>query len=241
MGEHGRGWGERRGRGGGVHHHRANPPPPSQAATQAPPNPPQRNEGSPWSPGRRVTTRRSPMAKSPNPPPPPPPHGLRRPSSPPYPPTPPRPPPPPQTKTATPKVGGATAQKKDDRPDDPILRTVAHVPYPTGVEKGAVCGVHGRKGCAVGVESPGGTTLYEVARHVSGTANGPGQARKSSNPPPPQTKRLNSRSRTLQPNPPTPLTPHPDPRKHGTPLGCPMRCEGPHRDQMGHHGHAQHA
>ena len=58
------------------------------------------------------------------------------------------------------------AEKKDDSPDDPIVGTVAHVPYPTGVEKGTVRGVHGRKGGAVWVEYPGGTTLYEVARHL---------------------------------------------------------------------------
>ena len=97
------------------------------------------------------------------------PHGLRRPSRPPNPPTPPRPSPPTPpsphpTKTDTPK--GATAEKKDHPPGDPIVGTVAHVPYPTGVEKGTVRGIHGRKYGAVWVEYPGGTTLYEVSRHL---------------------------------------------------------------------------
>ena len=47
--------------------------------------------------------------------------------------------------------------------DEPIVGTVAHVPYHTGVD---VRGVHGRKGGVVWVEYPGGTTLYEVARHL---------------------------------------------------------------------------
>ena len=74
--------------------------------------------------------------------------------------------PPPPTKTDTPKGGGATAGKMDDRPDDLIVGTVPQVLYPTGVEKGTVRGVHGRKGGAIWVEYPGGTTLYEVARHL---------------------------------------------------------------------------
>ena len=74
--------------------------------------------------------------------------------------------PPSPTKTHTPKVRGATAEKKNNRPDDPIVGTVAHVPYSIGVERGTVRGVHGRKGGDVWVEYPGGTTLYEVARHL---------------------------------------------------------------------------
>ena len=62
--------------------------------------------------------------------------------------------PPPPTKTDTPKG----AEKKDDRPADPIV----HVPYPKGVERGTVRGIHGRKYGAVWVEYPGGTTLFEV-------------------------------------------------------------------------------
>ena len=45
-----------------------------------------------------------------------------------------------------------------------MVGTVIHVPYPTGVEKRTVRGIHGRKYGAVWVEYPGGTTLYEVAR-----------------------------------------------------------------------------
>ena len=68
------------------------------------------------------------------------------------------PPPPPSTKTDTPKT--------DDRSADPIVGTVAHVPYPTGVEKGTVGAVHGRKYGAVWVQYPSGTTLYEVSRSL---------------------------------------------------------------------------
>ena len=65
---------------------------------------------------------------------------------------------PPPAKTDTPK--GATAEKKDDCPGDAIVGTVAHVPYPTGVEMGTVHSIHGRKYGAFWVEYPGGTTLY---------------------------------------------------------------------------------
>ena len=68
--------------------------------------------------------------------------------------------PPPPTKTDTRKG----AEKKDDRPEDPIVATVVHLPYPTGVEKATVRAIHGRKCGAVWVEYPGGTTVYEVAR-----------------------------------------------------------------------------
>ena len=62
--------------------------------------------------------------------------------------------------------GGASATtapnapppRGSDRRDD------RHVPYPTGVERGTVRGIHGRKRGALWVESPGGTTLYKVAR-----------------------------------------------------------------------------
>ena len=64
------------------------------------------------------------------------------------------------------KVGTATAGKKDDRCDNPIVGTFAHVPYPTRVQKASVRGVHGQKSGAVWVEYPGGTTLYDVARHL---------------------------------------------------------------------------
>ena len=141
----------------------------------------------------------------------------------------PPPPPPTPTKTDTPKGCETT----DDGPEDPIVGTVVHVPYPTGVERGTVRGIHGRKYGAVWVEYPGGTNLYEVARPLlfptrrpSGTGTRPVRARKSPNPPPPQTKRLTPRTRTQPRNPLTPLTPHPDPRRHGTPLRGPMKCEG---------------
>ena len=117
---------------------------------------------------RRKRRRGDPPAqKAQTPPPPPPPHGLRRPSPPRNPPTPPGPPPqtPPthtHTKTDTPKG----AEKKDDRPGDPISGTVAHVPYPKGVEGGTVRGSHGRKYGALWVEYPGSTTLYEVNRSL---------------------------------------------------------------------------
>ena len=71
-------------------------------------------------------------------------------------------PPPPLTKTYTLKG----AEKKDDRPGDPIIGTVVHVPYPKGVDRGTVRGIHGRKYGAVWVEYPGGTTLYEVSRSL---------------------------------------------------------------------------
>ena len=154
-----------------MHHHRAKPPQ-SQAATQPPPTPfketkvllrvrvGERRRGHP--PGQKAQTprphphhtayegRRRPPTHRP-------PQDRHRPAP---------PPPPPQTKTDTPKVGGATGEKKDDRPDNPIVGTVAHVPYPTGVEKGTVRGVHGRKGGALWVEYLAGTTLYEVVRHL---------------------------------------------------------------------------
>ena len=41
---------------------------------------------------------------------------------------------------------------------------VAHVPYPTGVEKGTVRGIHGRMYGTVWVEYLGGTTLYQLSR-----------------------------------------------------------------------------
>ena len=69
-----------------------------------------------------------------------------------------RPPPPPAPKPTTP-----TTQVGDD-PEDPIIGTVAHVPYPRGLEMGAVRGVHRNKGGVVWVQYPGNTTLYEVAR-----------------------------------------------------------------------------
>ena len=69
---------------------------------------------------------------------------------------------PPPTETDTPKG----AEKKDDRPGDPIVGTVVPLPYPDGVERGTVRGIHGRKYGAVWVEYLGGTTLYEVNRSL---------------------------------------------------------------------------
>ena len=58
-----------------------------------------------------------------------------------------KPPPPPP-----PKDGGDTVAKKGDRPDNPVVGMVAHIPYPSGVEKGTLRCVHGRKGGVVWVE-----------------------------------------------------------------------------------------
>ena len=157
--------GRRRGRRGDVHHHRPqNPPKPSRNPPPAQP-PPRRRESFLLSRPTRLTTERSPGPRSPTPPsPPPPPHGLGRLSPPPNPQTPQKPPPstppPPPAKTDTPKG----AEKKDVCPEDPIVGTVFHVPYPTEIERGTVRGIHRRKYGAVWAEYPGGTTLCEVAR-----------------------------------------------------------------------------
>ena len=202
--------------GGGASTTTARKPPPSQAATQPPPAPlketkvllrvrvGERRRGEPpWQkaqtprPHSRRTAyegRRRPQTHQP-------PQDRHRPS-----------PPTPPTKTDTPKVGGATAEKKDDSPNDPIIGTVAHGPYPTGVEKGTVRGVHGRKGGAVWVEYPGGTTLYEVARpllfptpeEAERYREEAGRARKSPNPPAP----TNEETNIPYPNPTTEPT-HP--------------------------------
>ena len=168
MGEHGWGRGERgEGVGGGRRPPPLpqTPPPPSEA--QPPPTRPQETKVF-FRVVRRKRRRGDPPAQKAQPPPPPPPpapHGLRRPSPPPKPTNPPKTAttnPPPPTKTDTPKG----AEKKDDRPEDPIVGTVVHVPYPKGVERGTVRGIHGRKYGAVWVEYPGGTTLYEVNRSL---------------------------------------------------------------------------
>ena len=158
--------GRRGGRGG-------RPPAPRQTPPEAkpqpkPPHPPSKKRRFSFESGLESDDAASARASQ-KPPAPTPPHGLRRPSPPPKGTNPPKtatPPPPPTPKTDTPKVGGATTEKKDDRPDDLIVETVAHVPYSTRVEKGTVCSVHGRKGGAEWVQNPGGTALYEVARHV---------------------------------------------------------------------------
>ena len=151
-----------RGRGGGgVRHHRPKPPPWSEA--QPPLTRSQEAKGFVRVVGQKRRQGVPPAGKA-QPPPPPTPHGQRRPSTPPNPPTPLRPPPqnPPPTQTDTPKG----AEKKDDRPGDPIVGTVVHLPYPDGVERGTVRGIHGRKYGAVWVEYLGGTTLYEVNRSL---------------------------------------------------------------------------
>ena len=239
-----------RGGGGGVRHHRAYPPPAKPQPN--PPNPLKKSlERLAFKSGSESDDAAISRGKKPNPPPPPARtayEGRRRLQTHQPPPTSRhRPPPPPLRPRPTPK--GATAEKKDDRPGDPIVGTVAHVPYPTGVEKGTVHGIHGRQYGAVWVKYLGGTTLYEVPRHllfptpeVAERYREEAQSgKKKPKPPPPQTKRLNPRTRTLPPNPLTPLTPHPDPRRRGTPIRGPMRCEGSHRGPMGHNGHAQHA
>ena len=139
-----------------------NPPPPKRSPTS--PNPPPRNEIFLWSRPTKVTTGRFPRPKAP------PPHHHRRTAyeGRPHPRTHQSPhdghhnPPPPPTKSDTPKG----AEKKDDRPRDPIIGTVVHVPYPKGVERGTVRGIHGRKYGAVCVEYPGVTTLFQVSRSL---------------------------------------------------------------------------
>ena len=158
--------------------------------------------------------------------------------------------PPPPTNTDTPKG----AEKKDDRPGDAIIGTVVHIPYPKGVERGTVRGIHGRKYGAVWVEYPGGTTLYEVSRSllfptpeeaewhreearaaVQKKAKLPSPTNEACNPP-----NANPTTNPItQLTPLTPLTPHPDPRRCGTPLRGPTRYEGPDGDPRGHNGHGQ--
>ena len=126
-----------------------------------------------------------------------------------------QPPPPPHTKSDTPKG----AEKKDDRPGDPIIGTVVHVPYPTGVERGTVRGIHGRKYGAVWVEYPGGTTLYEVARPLlfptleeaeRHREEARGAGKKKAKPPAPTNEESNppNANRTTElTNPPNPTNP----------------------------------
>ena len=218
------------------------------------PNPPARNESFLSSQPTKATTGRSPGPKGPNPPHHhhrtayegrPRPQTHQRPQDRHH-----KPPPPPTTKTDTPKG----AEKKDDRPEDPIVGTVVHVPYPKGVERGTVRGIHGRKYGAVWVEYPSGTTLYEVNRSLlfptpeeaerhREEARAEGQ--KKTKTPTPTNETSNPRTQTLPPNPLTqltpltPLTPHPDPQRCGTPLRGPTRYEGPDRDPRGHNGHGQ--
>ena len=66
-------------------------------------------------------------------------------------------------KTAIPPPPDQDRHPQDGRPS---RRSVAHVPYSTGVEKGTVRGIHRRKYGAVWVEYPGGTTLHEVSHSL---------------------------------------------------------------------------
>ena len=238
--------------GGGVHHHRPKPPPPKRSPTPPPPAPKKRKFSFESSDERDHGA--IPRPKRPKPPPPT--TTTARPTKAVPAPKPTNPPktatttPAPPTKTDTPKG----AEKKDDRPEDPIVGTVVHVPYPKGVERGTVRGIRGRKYGAVWVGYRGRTTLYEVNRSLlfptpeeaerhreEARAEGP----KKTKPPTPQTKRLTPRTQTLPPNPLTqltpltPLTPHPDPQRCGTPLRGATRYEGPDREPRGHNGHGQ--
>ena len=233
--------------GGGVWRPPPMPPttPPPQAKPQPnPPNPPPGIKSFPSSRPTRVTTGRSLGPESPNPNPlPPPPHtayeGCLRPQT--------HPPPPPPTKTNTPKG----AEEKDDRPEDPIVGTVVHVPYPTRVERGTVRGIHGRKYGAVWVEHPGGTTLYEVARpflfptleEAERYREEARAGKKKPKPPAPTSEETNPPNAipTTEPtNPTNPTKPPSGPAKMWDPTTGPMRYEGPDRDSMGHNGHGQH-
>ena len=101
------------------------------------------------------------------------------------------------------------------------------------------------------MEYPGGTTLYEVARPLlfptleeaeRRREEARGAGKKKAKLPAPTNKESNP-TQTLPPNPLTqltPLTPHPVPRRCGTPIRGPMRYEGPERDPMDHNGHGQH-
>ena len=169
VGEQERGWGDRRRGGGGSGRPpppRLNPPMPSRNPTPSPsPLKKSSKERFACESGSESDDALTPRGKKPNPTPtttarPTKAVAAAKPTNPPNTAT----PPPPPTKTHTPE--GATAEKKDDRPGDPIIETVGHVPYPTGVEKGTVRGIQGRKYGAVSVEYPGGTTLYEVPWHL---------------------------------------------------------------------------
>ena len=170
MGGHWRGWGERRAGGGGGRPPapRQPPPPPnpSRYPTCPPPLKERRFSFESRSKSDDTVILRGKNLKPPVPTPTARPTKAVAASNPPPPKIATAHPPPPPTKTGIPKGGGATAEKKDDRSGDLIVGTVAHVPYPTRVEKGTVRGVHGRKYGAFWLEYPGGTTLYEVCRHL---------------------------------------------------------------------------
>ena len=59
---------------------------------------------------------------------------------------------------------GGGDKKKDRGPDDPLVGSSVHVPYPTGVEVGTVTGAHARKSRVVWVRYPDNPELYEVPR-----------------------------------------------------------------------------
>ena len=129
------------------------PPPPSQPNDMQTPTQPQpRKPGEGvfiWSRIPTPSMVQSPTPRSPGQPPnqPPPPRPLKL--APPRTPPPSQAPPPPQL---------------SDGPDDPIIRTVAHIPYTSGVEMGTVRGVHRSDSGVVWVEYPNNTTLWEVPR-----------------------------------------------------------------------------
>ena len=160
----GGGRGERGGGGGG----RLPPPPPQTPPPQAKPNPPQpapKKRKFSFELSDQIDDGAIPRPKRPKPAPTTTTAGPTKAVLAPKPTNPPKTAtttPPPPTKTDTPKG----AEKKDDRPEDPIVGTVVHVPYPKGVEKGTVRGIHRRKYGAVWMEYPGGTTLYEVSRSL---------------------------------------------------------------------------
>ena len=161
MGEHGRGRGERGGRGGEAST-TTPPPPPSEA--QSPQTRPQETKVFFQVVGRKRRRGDPPAQKAQTPPT----TTTARPTKAVPAPKPTNPP-----KTATANLPAPTktdtskgAEKKDDRPGDPIVGTVVHVPYPNGGERGTVRGIHRRKYGAVWVEYPGGTTLYEVSRSL---------------------------------------------------------------------------
>ena len=105
---------------------------------------------------------RTPQAE-PLPPPPPP---ARKRTTPSYPrrPRPRRPPSPRGKRRGRGKQRGGGDKKKHGGPDDPLVGSSVHVPYPTGVEVGTVTGAHARKSGVVWVRYPENPELYEVPR-----------------------------------------------------------------------------
>ena len=102
-----------------------------------------------------------------------------------------------------------------DSPEDPIVGTVAHVPYPWGVEMSTVRGVHRNKGGVVWVQYGGKTNLYEVAcgllfspeeaeTYQQDGLGGKNKAKTTTNPSNPETN-----SQSNQPQPTTTEVPNP--------------------------------